>query len=49
MTWSIVTHDPASGAFAVSVATKAFAVGASCPLVRSKKSLPELFARARQS
>jgi uncharacterized Ntn-hydrolase superfamily protein len=35
MTWSIVTHDPASGAFAVSVATKAFAVGASCPFVRS--------------
>ena len=35
MTWSIVTLDPASGAFAVSVATKAFAVGASCPFVRS--------------
>ena len=35
MTWSIVTHDPASGAFAVAVATKAFAVGASCPFVRS--------------
>ena len=35
MTWSIVTHDPATGAFAVAVATKAFAVGASCPFVRS--------------
>ena len=35
MTWSIVTHDPATGAFAVSVATKAFAVGASCPYVRA--------------
>lgn len=35
MTWSIVVHDPASGAFAVAVATKAFAVGASCPFVRS--------------
>lgn len=35
MTWSIVAHDPASGAFAVAVATCAFAVGASCPFVRS--------------
>lgn len=35
MTWSIVAHDPATGAFAVAVATKAFAVGASCPFVRS--------------
>jgi uncharacterized Ntn-hydrolase superfamily protein len=35
MTWSIVAHDPASGAFAVAVATKAFAVGASCPFVRA--------------
>ena len=26
MTWSIVTHDPATGAFAVAVATRAFAV-----------------------
>ncbi|MEJ0015380.1 MAG: DUF1028 domain-containing protein [Acetobacteraceae bacterium] len=34
MTWSIVTHDPASGAFAVAVATKAFAVGAICPFIR---------------
>ena len=33
MTWSIVTHDPASGA--VAVATRAFAVGASCPFVRA--------------
>lgn len=35
MTWSIVAHDPASGAFGVAVATCAFAVGASCPFVRS--------------
>src|SRR5580704_14655687 len=35
MTWSIVAHDPATDAFAVAVATKAFAVGASCPFVRS--------------
>jgi uncharacterized Ntn-hydrolase superfamily protein len=35
VTWSIVTHDPVTGAFAVAVATKAFAVGASCPFVRS--------------
>ena len=35
MTWSIVVHDPDTGAFAVAVATKAFAVGASCPFVRS--------------
>ncbi len=35
MTWSIVCHDRATNAFAVAVATKAFAVGASCPFVRS--------------
>jgi uncharacterized Ntn-hydrolase superfamily protein len=35
MTWSIVAHDPNHEAFAVAVATKAFAVGASCPFVRS--------------
>ena len=35
MTWSIVCHDRSTGAFAVAVATKAFAVGASCPFVRS--------------
>ncbi len=35
MTWSIVAHDPSSGAFGVAVATCAFAVGASCPFVRS--------------
>jgi uncharacterized Ntn-hydrolase superfamily protein len=35
MTWSIVAHDPKSDAFAVAVATKAFAVGASCPFVRA--------------
>src|SRR5438309_2680610 len=35
MTWSIVAHDPASGAFAVAVATCAFAVGATVPFVRA--------------
>ncbi len=35
MTWSIVAHDPATDAVAVAVATRAFAVGASCPFVRS--------------
>lgn len=35
MTWSIVTRDSATGAFAVAVATCAFAVGASCPFVRA--------------
>lgn len=35
MTWSIVAHDPATGAFAVTVATANFAVGASCPFVRA--------------
>jgi uncharacterized Ntn-hydrolase superfamily protein len=35
MTWSIAAHDPDTGAFAVAVATKAFAVGASCPFVRA--------------
>ena len=33
MTWSIVAHDAATGAFAVAVTTCAFAVGASCPYV----------------
>jgi uncharacterized Ntn-hydrolase superfamily protein len=35
VTWSIVVHDPVGGAFAVAVATRAFAVGASCPFVRA--------------
>ncbi len=35
MTWSIVAYDPDAGAFAVAVATRAFAVGASCPFVRA--------------
>lgn len=35
MTWSIVAHDPGTGAFAVAVATCNFAVGASCPFVRA--------------
>jgi uncharacterized Ntn-hydrolase superfamily protein len=33
MTWSIVVREP-RGAFAVAVATRAFAVGAFCPFVR---------------
>ena len=35
MTWSVVAQDPETGAFAVAVATRALAVGASCPFVRS--------------
>lgn len=35
MTWSIVAHEPATGAFAVTVATRSFAVGANCPYVRA--------------
>lgn len=35
MTWSIVAHDPASGAFAVAVTTCNLAVGASCPFLRA--------------
>jgi uncharacterized Ntn-hydrolase superfamily protein len=35
MTWSICAHDPETGAFAVAVATCAFAVGASCPFTRA--------------
>jgi uncharacterized Ntn-hydrolase superfamily protein len=35
MTWSIITHDRATGAFAVAVATKAFAVGAMVPFLRA--------------
>lgn len=35
MTWSIVAHDPATGAFAVAVTTCNLAVGASCPHVRA--------------
>ena len=35
MTWSIVTHDPESGAFAVAVTTCAFSVGSRCPFVRA--------------
>ena len=34
MTWSIVAFDESSGAVAVAVATRAFAVGARCPFVR---------------
>lgn len=35
MTWSIVAHDPSTGAFAAAVTTKAFAAGARCPHVRA--------------
>lgn len=35
MTWSIVAHDPATGAFGIAVATRAFAVGARCPWLRA--------------
>jgi uncharacterized Ntn-hydrolase superfamily protein len=35
MTWSIVAVDPASGAFAVAIASRAFAIGARCPFVRA--------------
>ena len=35
MTWSIVAHDPASGAFAVAVTTCNLAVGATCPFLKS--------------
>ncbi|MCW3475803.1 DUF1028 domain-containing protein [Limobrevibacterium gyesilva] len=35
MTWSIVTYDRATGAFAIAVATKNFAVGATVPHVRA--------------
>ncbi len=35
MTWSIVARDPASGAFGICVATRAFAVGARVPHIAS--------------
>ena len=35
MTWSVIVHDPETGAFAVAVTTRAFGVGARCPFVRS--------------
>lgn len=35
MTWSIVAHDPETGAFGVAVATRAFAVGSRCPWLRA--------------
>lgn len=35
MTWSIVTHDAATGAFAVAVATNNLAVGATVPHLRA--------------
>ena len=35
MTWSVVAHEPETGAFAVAVTTCSFAVGANCPYVRS--------------
>ena len=35
MTWSIVAHDPTTGAFGVAVTTCNLAVGASCPFLRA--------------
>jgi uncharacterized Ntn-hydrolase superfamily protein len=35
VTWSIVAHDPRSGAFAVAVTTCNLAVGATCPFLRA--------------
>lgn len=35
MTWSIVAHDPAAGAFGAPVATRAFAAGTFVPFVRA--------------
>ncbi|HZB93077.1 MAG TPA: DUF1028 domain-containing protein, partial [Stellaceae bacterium] len=35
MTWSIVAYDPASGAFGVAVASRAFAIGARAPHLRA--------------
>ncbi len=35
MTWSLLAHDPATGALAVAVTTCALAVGASCPFLRA--------------
>ncbi|MGH8670089.1 MAG: DUF1028 domain-containing protein [Burkholderiales bacterium] len=35
MTWSIIAHDAASGAFGVAIATRFFAVGALCPHAES--------------
>ena len=35
MTWSIVAHDPTTGAFAVAVTTCNLAVGATCPFLKS--------------
>src|ERR1700680_2015084 len=35
MTWSIVAFDAANGAFAVAIASRAFAIGARCPFLRA--------------
>jgi uncharacterized Ntn-hydrolase superfamily protein len=35
MTWSIVAHDPETGAFGAAVATRAFAAGSFVPFVRA--------------
>jgi uncharacterized Ntn-hydrolase superfamily protein len=35
MTWSLIVHDPATGALAVAVTTCNLAVGASCPFTRA--------------
>jgi uncharacterized Ntn-hydrolase superfamily protein len=35
MTWSIIAFDAATGAFAVAIASRAFAIGARCPFLRA--------------
>jgi uncharacterized Ntn-hydrolase superfamily protein len=35
MTWSIIAFDGSSGAFAVAIASRAFAIGARCPFLRA--------------
>jgi uncharacterized Ntn-hydrolase superfamily protein len=35
MTWSIVAFDAPTGAFAVAIASRAFAIGARCPFLRA--------------
>jgi uncharacterized Ntn-hydrolase superfamily protein len=35
VTWSIIAFDPAGGALAVAIASRAFAIGARCPFVRA--------------
>jgi uncharacterized Ntn-hydrolase superfamily protein len=35
MTWSIIAFDGSTGAFAVAIASRAFAIGARCPFLRA--------------